>query len=331
MNAPNVLTGIKPTGQPHLANYIAAIKPALELAQQPNQQALYFVANYHALISVHDPEVFRNYTNEVAATWLALGLDPDKVIFYRQTDVPEILELYWVLSCFTPKGLMNRAHAYKAIVDKNAEEGLDVDTGVNMGLYTYPILMAVDILLFQTDLVPVGKDQIQHIEIARDIADNFNRTYGETFRLPKYFVKEETAVVPGLDGRKMSKSYGNTIPLFASSKELRKLIMKIKTDSTPPEAPKDPETSTLFTLYREFATPQQVEEMKRKYQTGIGWGQVKQELFEVIDEALREPREKYHAYLEQPEELNRILEQGAKRAREIARKTLQDVRNRIGC
>jgi tryptophanyl-tRNA synthetase len=241
------------------------------------------------------------------------------------------MELHWILSCFTSKGLMNRAHAYKAMVDRNKKEGLDVDTGVNMGLYTYPILMAADILLFQTDLVPVGKDQIQHVEITCDIAENFNRTYGETFTLPRYLVKQESAIVPGLDGRKMSKSYGNTIPLFASSKELQKLIMKIKTDSTPPDSPKDPNTSTLFVLYREFASPEQVEEMRRKYRAGIGWGQVKQELFEVIDGALREPREKYYAYLEQPEELDRILKEGAERAREKARETLKIVKRRIGC
>jgi tryptophanyl-tRNA synthetase len=330
MSNPVVLTGIKPTGHPHIANYIGAIKPALELAQLPNQQAMYFIADYHALNSVQDAALFRQYTYEVAATWLALGLDPNQVTLYRQSDIPEILELNWILSCFTTKGLMNRAHAYKSIVDKNKEAGLDIDAGVNMGLFTYPVLMSADILMFNADIVPVGKDQVQHVEIARDIAGHFNSIYGDTFTLPKFKISKETAVIPGLDGRKMSKSYGNTIPLFVESKELRKLIFKIKTDSTLPEEPKDPETSTLFVLYREFASNQQVEEMKEKYQNGIGWGQVKQDLYDVMDKVLAEPREKYYTYMEHPELINSILAEGAKQAKEKAQKFLRMVKQRIG-
>ncbi len=275
MERPTALTGIKPTGHPHLGNYIGAIKPALEMAKDNTSQGIYFIADYHALNSVQDRKKFKEYTYEIAAAWLSLGLDPEKVIFYRQSDVPEILELHWILSCMTPKGLMNRAHAYKAKVEENMAEGNDSDAGVNMGLFTYPILMAADILLFNSDKVPVGKDQVQHVEIARDIAENFNRTFGEAVKLPQYVIEEETAVIPGLDGRKMSKSYGNTIPLFAEEKALKKLVNKIVTDSTPPEEPKEVKGSSLFTLYKEFAAAAEADSMKEKYKQGIGWGQVK--------------------------------------------------------
>lgn len=217
-----ILTGIKPTGQVHLGNYMGAIKPALKLAQVQEYQAAYFVADYHALTKTHDAEEFRQLSYGIAATWLALGLDPEKAIFYRQSDVPEIFELNWVLSCFSPKGLMNRAHAYKSMVDSNQGSGKDADLGVNMGLFNYPILMAADILMFKTNIVPVGKDQIQHVEIVRDIAEHFNNNYGKTFILPEYQIQEDTAVLPGLDGRKMSKSYNNTIPLFTEQKNSKK-------------------------------------------------------------------------------------------------------------
>lgn len=264
-----MLTGIKPTGHPHLGNYIGAIKPALNMSKKQEGKALYFIADYHALNAVQDPKLFRDYTKEVAATWLSLGLG-EEVIFYRQTEVPGILELAWILACLTPKGLMNRAHAYKAKIEQNKEIGVDIDTGVNMGLYTYPILMAADILLFQSSHVPVGKDQIQHIEIARDIATYFNHTFGETFRLPEYIIQEEGAILPGLDGRKMSKSYGNVIPLFAEPEKLKKLIFKIKTDSSLPHEPKEPET--LFMIYKEFATEEEIRSMQERYREGIGWG-----------------------------------------------------------
>lgn len=322
-----MLTGIKPTGHPHLGNYIGAIKPALNMSKNKDGKALYFIADYHALNAVHDPKLFCDYTKEVAATWLALGLGED-VIFYRQTEVPEILELAWILACLTPKGLMNRAHAYKAKVEQNKEAGIDIDTGVNMGLYTYPILMAADILLFQSSHVPVGKDQIQHIEIARDIATYFNHTFGETFTLPKYVVQEEGAILPGLDGRKMSKSYGNVIPLFAEAEKLKKLIFKIKTDSSLPHEPKEPET--LFMIYKEFATEEEIQNMQERYREGIGWGEVKKELFSVINRELEEPREKYERYMNEPHLLYEALEKGGKRARKIAKVNLAEIKKRIG-
>ncbi|ABS22613.1 tryptophan--tRNA ligase [Bacillus cytotoxicus] len=331
MNKPIVLTGIKPTGHPHLGNYIGAIKPALEMAKNSNLQGMYFIADYHALNAIQNSQYFRNFTYEIAAAWLALGLDPENVIFYRQSDIPEILELHWILSCLTPKGLMNRAHAYKGKINKNREEGIDIDHGINMGLYTYPILMASDILMFQSNFVPVGKDQIQHVEIARDIASYFNHTYGETFSLPEYIIQENTEMLPGLDGRKMSKSYGNVIPLFEDPSKLKKLIFKIKTDSTLPTEPKDHTTSPLFALYKEFATSEEIEKMKEHYQTGIGWGQVKQEVFDVVNRELEQPRKKYHMYMENLDFLQSILHKGASRAREKATIQLQQIKSRIGC
>ncbi|GGA29595.1 tryptophanyl-tRNA synthetase [Paenibacillus physcomitrellae] len=273
---------------------------------------------------------FNRLTYGIAATWLAMGLDPEQVVFYRQSDVPEIFELHWILSCLTPKGLMNRAHAYKAIVDQNEQTGMERDNGVNMGLFTYPILMAADILLFQSDQVPVGKDQIQHVEIARDIAEEFNRSFGNTFRLPTFVVDETTAVVPGLDGRKMSKSYNNTIPLFAPPEELEKRIKKIKTDSTPPNEPKDPNTSSVFLLYKEFAKPEETERLHGRFQTGISWGEAKQELFKVMNRYLEEPRAKYHALMADPDRIDRILAEGARKARTMAQPLLEQVKTKIG-
>jgi tryptophanyl-tRNA synthetase len=325
-----VLTGIKPTGKVHLGNYIAAIKPALQIAKDSDCTALYFIADYHALTFIQNRDEFNDLSYGIAATWLALGLDPDRVIFYRQSDVPEIFELSWILSCLTSKGLMNRAHAYKAIIDNNEQLGMDTDTGVNMGLFTYPILMTADILLFQSDKVPVGKDQIQHVEIARDIADGFNRNYGETFKLPNYIVDENTSVIPGLDGRKMSKSYSNTIPLFETADDLKKLINKIKTDSTPPNEPKDPNTSNVFLLYKEFATPSQIQVLRDKYQKGISWGEAKQELFQVMNEYLEEPRKKYNDLMASPETIDGILFEGAKKARALAAPLLENVKTKIG-
>jgi tryptophanyl-tRNA synthetase len=327
---PIVLTGIKPTGHPHLGNYIGAIKPALEMAKNPEYQSMYFIADYHALNTVQNAEQLRTYTYEIAATWLALGLNPEKVIFYRQSDVPEITELNWILSSITPKGLMNRAHAYKAKVDKNKEEGLEVDAGVNMGLYTYPILMAADILMFQSDFVPVGKDQIQHVEIARDMASSFNHTYSETFKLPEYVVTEETATIPGIDGRKMSKSYGNVIPLFESPEKLKKLIFKMKTNSSLPTEPKDPKQSSLFTLYKEFAEESEILHLKQRYAEGIGWGEVKQQVFDTINRQLEGPRTEYHNYINQPKLLQEVLHVGGEKAREKAQEHLHLIKQRIG-
>ena len=325
-----VLTGIKPTGRVHLGNYIGAIKPALALAQNEQIETAYFVADYHGLTQIHSREEMKELSYGIAATWLALGLNHEKAIFYRQSDVPEIFELSWILSCFAPKGLMNRAHAYKSIVDHNQQSGKDLDTGVNMGLFTYPILMAADILLFQTDLVPVGKDQVQHVEIARDIAENFNKQYGEVFHIPEYVIQEESAVLPGLDGRKMSKSYKNTIPLFEEPKKLQKLINKIKTDTSLPEEPKDPNSSIIFSLYKEFATPLQIENLKGKFHSGIGWGEAKKELFHVMNAYLAEPREKYYELMSSPKLLDEILEEGALKARAKTLPFLNEVKQKIG-
>ncbi|MBW3110569.1 tryptophan--tRNA ligase [Bacillus sp. MCCB 382] len=325
-----VLTGIKPTGRIHLGNYIGAIKPALKLAENDFYNTAYFVADYHGLTKIHNQAEMKELTYGVAAAWLALGLDPDRAIFYRQSDIPEIFELSWILACFAPKGLLNRAHAYKSIAEENHKMGREADAGVNMGVFTYPILMAADILLFQTEIVPVGKDQIQHVEIARDLAENFNKQYGETFVLPDYIIEEETAVLPGLDGRKMSKSYNNTIPLFEEPKKLQKLINKIKTDSSPPEEPKNPESSIIFSLYREFATPEQVEEMRKRYQRGIGWGQAKKELFEVMNSFIEEPRAQYEALMASPEKLDAILQEGAVKARKKAIPFMTEIKTKIG-
>ena len=325
-----ILTGIKPTGKIHLGNYIGAIKPALELAKVEEYQAAYFIADYHGLTKIHDADEFRQLSYGIAATWLALGLDPEKVIFYRQSDVPEIFELNWILACFSPKGLMNRAHAYKAIVESNKQVDKDADFGVNMGVFTYPILMAADILLFKTNIVPVGKDQVQHVEITRDIAESFNNIYGETFSLPEYQIQEDTAVLPGLDGRKMSKSYNNTIPLFEDEKKLKKLINKIKTDSLAPEASKDPDTSILYSLYQEFAAPNEIEALRVQFESGIGWGEVKQELFRVMNQFLAEPREKYNELMASPDVLDDILAKGAEMARSVAVPFLIEVKKRVG-
>ncbi len=325
-----ILTGIKATGNPHIGNYLGSMKPALKLADHDETICYYFIANYHALTSTGKAGEIRDYTHEVAATWLALGLDPEKVIFYRQSDIPEIFELHWILSCFCSKGLMNRAHAYKALVEKNDEQGVDSDSGINMGVYTYPILMSADILLFKANTVPVGADQVQHVEIARDIAKQFNYQYGETFQLPQHHVNKDIPMILGLDGRKMSKSYNNTIPLFSSEEDLRKLIFRIKTDSLSPSEPKDPDSSTLFQIYRGFATQQQAEEMKTKLLKGIGWGQVKSELFELMNSYLKGPRQVFNELISNKEEIDIILKEGAAKARESGSMFLKEVRRKIG-
>ncbi|MDM5339811.1 tryptophan--tRNA ligase [Fictibacillus enclensis] len=325
-----VLTGIKSTGRPHVGNYIGAIKPALQLAASNEYSPYYFIADYHSLTTVQNREQFKDYVYGIAASWLALGLDPEQSTFYRQTDVPEIMELSWILSCLTPKGLMNRAHAYKSAVEQNLQNSLDQDAGINIGVYSYPILMASDILLFQSDIVPVGKDQIQHVEIARDIATHFNHVFGETFSLPQYMVDTTTAMVPGLDGRKMSKSYHNTIPLFCEEKEMEKLIKRIVTDSTPPQAPKDPDQSSLFLLYREFASENEVEQMRNNYRSGIGWGEVKKELFLVMKRYLEQPRQRYKELMSNSREIDKILHYGAEKARQKAKPFLNEIKEKVG-
>jgi len=321
-----ILTGVKPTGQPHIGNYLGAIRPAIRLAKQPGVKTFLFIADYHSLTTVHDPQELRDMVYEVAATWLACGLDPRTTSFYRQSAIPEIFELAWILSCFTPKGLMNRAHAYKAKVQENQEHGKeDPDFGVNMGLYNYPILMAADILMFNANEVPVGEDQVQHLEIARDIAQKFNREYGEILHLPK-FVVQNMKLVPGLDGRKMSKSYDNHIPLFLESPKMRKLIMKIKTDSLPPEAPKDPSSSIIFDIFKEFASNSEVADLKARYEKGIGWGEAKEALFNVVEREVQGARSEYQRWMNNRDEIDRMLEGGAREARVHAQQLLRKIR-----
>ena len=331
---PVSLTGIKPTGEPHLGNYVGAIRPAITLTA--DYDAFYFIADYHALTTVHDPAVLDRYTRSVTASWLACGLDPAEVTLYRQSDVPETFELQWVLSCMTAKGLMNRAHAYKAARDRNRDSGVeDLDAGIDMGLFNYPVLMAADILIMAADVVPVGRDQVQHVEYARDIAERFNLTYGERFALPlpRHVTADDRSqsTLPGLDGRKMSKSYGNHIPLFADSATLRKLVRRMKTDSTPVDEPKDPDSSALFAFYRQFAGPaDQAALRERMLAGGMGWGQMKDVVFEQIDSELSGPRERYEALMADRAQLESILLGGAERARSRAREVLGSVRRAIG-
>lgn len=324
------LTGIKPTGMPHIGNYIGAIKPALKLIE--TCEARYFIADYHALNANKDPKSLKSMIIEVAAAWLACGLDPQQAMIYRQSLVPETYELLTILLAFTPKGLMNRAHAYKAMVQKNREEGADPDDGVNMGLYTYPILMAADILLFDTDFVPVGNDQFQHIEMAVDIAQSFNFIYScEGFRLPQAFATEETKTVVGMDGRKMSKSYNNTIQLFTPEKALRKLVMKIVTNSQSVEEAKDPESCNVFALYKHFASKDQVEELRQRYlQGGMGWGHAKQELFEAMNHVLSPLRDKYEYLMQNKDYIEAVLIEGSLQARELAAQKIRSLRQIVG-
>lgn len=324
------LTGVKPTGMPHLGNYIGAIKPAIEMANSGEFDSYYFIADYHSLIGVHDPKLLRNYIHEVAAAWLAMGLDPSKVTLYKQSDIPEVLELHWITSCFTVKGLMNRAHAYKAAVQDNVENERDEDHGINMGLFTYPILMAADIMILNADVVPVGADQLQHIEIARDIATTFNNTYGNKLKLPKGIVREGNKLLVGLDGRKMSKSYNNHIPLFSSEKELKKLINRITTDSSDPSVPKNPDESLIFDFYSEFATKEQTEALRTWYLRGIGWGEAKMELLSVLNNMLAGPREIYAELMANPKKIDSILEEGAAKVRPQAQKLISDLKQTIG-
>ncbi|MDR2343543.1 MAG: tryptophan--tRNA ligase [Spirochaetaceae bacterium] len=324
------LTGIKPTGTLHIGNYFGAIKPALLLAER--YDARYFIADFHALNTVKDAAKLREAVRGIAAGWLASGLDPERVIFYRQSGVPETFELATMLAAFTPKGLMNRAHAYKAAVQQNLEKGEDGDAGINMGLFTYPVLMAADILLFDADFVPVGRDQTQHIEMAQDIAGAVNYNYKkDLLKIPQAAVQENTAVVPGLDGRKMSKSYGNTIPLFSTESELRKLIMRIVTNSQGVDEPKDPDSSRIFDLYRLFADEGEQAALAARYRAGgMGWGEAKEELFRVVNFRLSPLRERYNALIAEPEKLESILALGAEKARSIASRTVKRLRSAMG-
>ncbi len=330
MAVKTTLTGITTTGTPHLGNYVGAIRPAISATNTGEGEHFFFLADYHALIKSQEPELVHKSTREIAATWLALGLDTDKAVFYRQSDIPEIPELTWLLTCVTAKGLMNRAHAYKDAVQKNLDEGEDPDYAINLGLFSYPVLMAADILMFNASDVPVGKDQIQHLEMARDIAARFNHIYGEHFVLPEARVDEHVAVLQGLDGRKMSKSYNNTIPLFLGEKQLRKHINKIKTNLLEPGDPKDPDTSTVFQIWQAFATPEQSEYMRKEFENGIAWGEAKKQLFELVNDELREARERYSELVVNSHQIEAVLQKGAEKARARAQPMMQKLRKAVG-
>ena len=310
-----VLTGITTSGTPHLGNYAGAIRPAVAASRAPNVESFYFLADYHALIKVQDPARVQRSTLEIAATWLACGLDPASVWFYRQSDIPEIPELTWLLTCVAGKGILNRAHAYKASVDRNRELGEDDDAGVTAGLFMYPVLMAADILIFNAQRVPVGRDQVQHIEMARDFGQRFNHLYGEHFTLPEAAIEAQVATLPGLDGRKMSKSYDNTIPLFASPAELKKLIFSIVTDARAPGEAKDADSSNVFQLYQAFARAEEAAAMRQAFADGIGWGDAKQKLFERLDVEIAPLRAHYETLIAKPAEIEAILRDGAQRLR----------------
>ena len=330
MSTTRFLTGITTTGTPHLGNYVGSIRPSVQASLRPGVQSFYFLADYHALIKCEDPVRIQRSTLEIAASWLAAGLDPEKVVFYRQSDIPEIPELTWLLTCVTGKGLLNRAHAYKAAQDKNQAAGREQDDGVTAGLFMYPVLMGADILMFKAHKVPVGRDQVQHIEMARDMGASFNHLYGEHFVLPEAVIDEHVATLPGLDGRKMSKSYDNTIPLFCSREQLRKLIQGIVTDSRAPGEPKDTEGSALFQIYQAFATPEQTEALRQAYAAGIAWGDAKQQLFEHVDGIVAPLRERYEALIQDPARIEATLLAGAQRAREMATPFLRELRAAVG-
>ncbi|WP_302304336.1 tryptophan--tRNA ligase [Parasutterella excrementihominis] len=329
-----VLTGVTPSGTLHLGNYVGAIRPAIQKSRAEGTESFYFLSDYHALIKTSDPDRVEKSRIQIAATWLACGLDPKRVHFYRQSDLPETLELNWILNCVTSKGLMNRAHAYKAKVEANEAAGEDPDNNVTMGLFCYPILMAADILIFKANFIPVGRDQIQHIEMCRDIATRFNQMYGngeEIFPLPEALIDEDTAILPGLDGRKMSKSYDNVIPLFeGGEKALREAIMKIVTDSKLPGEPKDPDSTSLTALYDAFATHEERNEFRRKLQEGLGWGEAKVIVFEKINSEIGPMRERYKAYMQEPEKVEAILREGVERIRPMARALVDRCRNAVG-
>ncbi len=325
-----VLTGITTTGTPHLGNYVGAIRPTVHASRDTQTDGFYFLADYHALIKCDEPARIQRSTLEIAASWIASGLDPDKVTFYRQSDIPEIPELTWLLTCVTGKGVLNRAHAYKAAVDKNNAAGHDPDSDVSAGLFMYPVLMGADILMFKAHKVPVGRDQIQHIEMARDMASSFNHLYGEHFVLPEAVIEESVALLPGLDGRKMSKSYDNTIPLFAPAAQMRKQIAGIVTDSKAPGEPKATEGSALFQIYQAFASAEETAAMARAYAEGIGWGDAKQMLFERIDREIAPMREHYQALVSNPAKMDQILLAGADKARQLATPFMRELRHAVG-
>ncbi len=325
------LTGITTTGTPHIGNYVGAIRPGIAASKDPGKKNYYFLADYHALAKNRDPDEISRSTLEIAASWLALGLDTKNAVFYRQSDLPEIPEFTWILTSMTAKGLMNRAHSYKAVVAANVESGnKDPDKGITMALYSYPVLMAADILMFKATKVPVGRDQKQHVEMARDIAQRFNHHFGDVLVLPEPVIDDHTAVLSGLDGRKMSKSYNNTIPLFADEERLKKLIMKIKTNSLEPGEPKSTDDSTLYDIYKAFATPIETADVEKRYLDGIAWSEMKQLLFEYVNDHIKPAREEYERLIADPAIVEAELQKGAVRAREVATPYLDRIRDAVG-
>ena len=334
MPVTRVLTGITTTGTLHLGNYVGAVRPCIEASRRADVDSFFFMADYHALIKCDEPARIEASRLQIAATWIAAGLDTDRATFYRQSDIPEIPELTWLLTCVTGKGQMNRAHAYKASVDANVAAGEDPDAGVTMGLYCYPILMAADILMFNAHRVPVGKDQVQHIEMARDVAQRFNHLFGqgrEFFVLPEAQIDAEMELLPGLDGRKMSKSYDNVIPLFeGGEKALREAIARIVTDSKLPGEPKEPEGTALVQIFDAFATPDERAAFRAELRAGLAWGEAKARLFEQINRQIGPMRARYDALMAEPEKIEAILQAGAAKARAIARPLLDELRHAVG-
>ncbi len=325
------LTGITTTGTPHIGNYVGAIRPGIAASKNPEINNYYFLADLHSLAKAEDPKKMQQSTLEIAAAWLALGLDTDNAMFYRQSDIPEIPLLTWILTGMTAKGLMNRAHSYKAMVQANEESGSrDSDKGIMMALYSYPILMAADILMFKSTKIPVGRDQKQHVEMTRDIAQRFNHNYGDVLVVPEAVIDDNTAVLKGLDGRKMSKSYNNIIPIFENEKKLRKLIIKIKTNSLEPGEPKDTSDSTLFDIYKAFATNDEVKDIEKQYADGIAWGEMKQVLFEYINEHFKPARDEYQRLIDDPKIVEDELKKGAEKAREISIPYIEEIRHAVG-
>ena len=318
-----ILTGVQSTGTPHLGNLLGAIIPAIEMANKPENESFLFIANLHSLTQIKDPGILKENTYSTAATWLAFGLDIEKTVFYRQSDIPQVTELSWYLSCFFPYQRLTLAHSFKDKADRLED--------VNSGLFTYPMLMAADILLYDAEIVPVGKDQLQHIEMTRDVASRFHAQMGDTFVIPEAMVQEETKYIPGTDGDKMSKSKDNTINLFLPDKQLRKQLMGIQTDSTPLEDPKNTETCNVFALYKLLASPAQLEEMQQNYAGGnYGYGHAKQALYELLISKFSKERELYSYYMKHPEEIDAALEKGASKASEVANEVLKKVREKLG-
>ena len=330
MSVTRFLTGITTSGTPHLGNYVGAIRPTVQASQRPGTESFLFLADYHSLIKIEDPARIQRSTLEIAASWLAAGLDPEQVTFYRQSDIPEIPELTWFLTCVTGKGILNRAHAYKAAVDKNTAAGTDTDADITAGLFMYPVLMGADILMFNAHKVPVGRDQVQHLEMARDMASSFNYRYGQHFVLPEAVIDESVATLPGVDGRKMSKSYDNHIPLFAPRAQLKKLIAGIVTDSRGPGEPKETAGSALFQIFQAFATEAETGSLRQAYASGIRWADAKQTVFERLDAELAPMRNNYDALMRDPGKIEDILQAGATKARKLSAPFMAGLRHAVG-